>query len=181
MTTPLRVRIVIDSETKTDYVSVEQLYKLNFPTTSLPQIVKAIRKTTTFNQKASIVARVKGNVVGHVIFSSLTFVDGDSASKNAAFIGPLVIAPDFSTTDVKAKLIDAACQKAAELGYDSVYLTGAFEQYSNHGFSIATATTLPITTPAQLLMKNFAQHTQSGLLEFTIDSQLLPDVFLTTN
>lgn len=174
MSQPLRFRTIIDSETKTDYLAVEQLHKLLFPGKNVVNLVKAIRKTPTFNQKASLVARVKGNVAGHIMFSSLAFTAGDAHYKNAAFIAPLAVNPDLQHHGIAKKLIQSACQKAAELGYDSIYVIGDPNFYHQFDFEVTTTvhTSIPLNTHS-LLVHNFKPHHQQGTIHFAVDETLL--------
>ncbi|MGL4624673.1 MAG: GNAT family N-acetyltransferase [Culicoidibacterales bacterium] len=174
MTQSLRFRTVIDSETKTDYLAVEQLHKQLFPGKNVGNLVKAIRKTSTFNQKASLVARVKGSVVGHIMFSSLSFSNGDDTYTNAAFIAPLAVAPDFQHAGVASKLLQSACQKAAELGYDSIYVIGDPDFYQQFDFHVCTLaqTQFPLSEQS-LLVHTFKPNQQKGAIHFTIDEALL--------
>lgn len=174
MAQPLRFRIVIDSETKTDYLAVEQLHKQVFPGKNVVNLVKAIRKTPTFNQKASLVARVKGNVVGHIMFSSLSFAATTETYKNAAFIAPLAVTPEFQHNGIAKKLIESACQKAAELGYDSIYVLGNPDFYQQFDFQICAnvQTTLALQNQT-LLVRTFTANNQQGTINFSVDEALL--------
>ncbi|MGL4971766.1 MAG: GNAT family N-acetyltransferase, partial [Culicoidibacterales bacterium] len=178
MTKQLRFRVVIDSETKTDYLSVEQLHKELFPGKNVPQLVKAIRKTPTFNQKASLVARVKGIPVGHVMFSSLQFqtLDG-TIEKNAALIAPLAVSSAYQKQKIGTKLVQASLQKAKELGYDSLYVFGNLQWFEQFGFKVAETIVNPFANSQQLLVCHFNDQHQSGQITFAVDSSLITNIF----
>ncbi|MGL6248936.1 MAG: GNAT family N-acetyltransferase [Culicoidibacterales bacterium] len=179
MMNPPRFRVVIDSETKTDYLGVEQLHKALFTGKSVPQLVKAIRKTSTFNQKASLVARVKGAIVGHVMFSSLQFRSLDqTVQKNAALLAPIAVNPDYQNQKIGTKLIQASLQKATELGYDSMYVIGSIEFYQQFGFKPAQNVTTTFTYPAStlLLVCHFNEQIQSGQMELAVDELLISNL-----
>ncbi|MGL5296135.1 MAG: GNAT family N-acetyltransferase [Culicoidibacterales bacterium] len=170
-----RFRIIIDSETKTDYVSSEQLYKRTY-NDNYSSVLKAIRKTPTFNQKAAIVARVRGSIVGHIMFSSIHI----DKTKNAAFIGPIVVDSAYIESECCKNLISAACIKAAELGYDSIYTTGdaTFLQSLNfmHAPQVKLANTLP-NTPIYVQHFNDIKHI--GQIHFTVEDEFITQIFST--
>ncbi|GAB2860908.1 GNAT family N-acetyltransferase [Nocardioides pacificus] len=91
--------------------------------------------------RAELVAEVDGLVVGHVMLSD-SWVDARERLVPVLVLAPLAISPERQREGCGARLVEAAAQRAEELGAPAVFLEGdpgyygrlGFERGSAHGF-----------------------------------------------
>ena len=81
----------------------------------------------------SLVARLEGEVVGHVLFSPLNFEPPLAAVKGAG-LGPVAVAPDHQGRGIGAELIRRGLETLRLAGYDLVALLGSPAYYARFGF-----------------------------------------------
>lgn len=95
--------------------------------------------------RASLVALVEGEVVGHVGVSH-TWVDARRRLVDAWLLGPLAVAPASQGRGAGSALVRAAVQTAAAAGAPLVFLEGDPDYYSRLGFERASS--LGFTAPS---------------------------------
>ena len=92
----------------------------------------------------SLVAELGDQVVGHIVFSPLTFEPSQPRETGVA-LGPLAVRPEFQRQGIGSKLAKSGLEACRRLGYGSVFLFGNPSYYSRLGFR--PARTYGITPP----------------------------------
>lgn len=85
----------------------------------------------------SLVAVSEGEVVGHILFSLVTF-DPPQAKFNGVGLAPVAVAPEFQGQGIGSKLIRAGLEKCKQAGYSVVVVLGDPRYYSRFGFTRAS-------------------------------------------
>jgi putative acetyltransferase len=96
----------------------------------------------------SLVAVDDGKVVGHVLFSRMT------APFRALGLAPVSVAPDRQRSGVGSQLIRAGLERAADRGWNAVFVLGDPEFYQRFGFSVTGASgfTSPYAGPYLMVL-----------------------------
>lgn len=111
--------------------------------TSEPEVVDLVEALRASGQlRASLVAEVEGEVVGHVMLSR-GWLDAEERLVDVLVLSPLAVAPAHQGRGLGGDLVGAAVATAAELGAPAIFLEGdpgyyrrlGFEAGADHGFS----------------------------------------------
>ncbi len=86
--------------------------------------------------RASLVAEVDGEVVGHVQLSR-SWVDARQALVDVLVLSPLSVAPAHQGRGIGTALLDAARTEAERLGAPALFLEGSPTYYAARGWSAA--------------------------------------------
>ena len=138
---------IIRVEEKKDYGRVEEVTKLAFSEPDRVErgqigcpyehwMVNELRKRDGI-MELSLVAEVKGSVVGHIICSKAE-VRTEDAKLSVLNIGPISVLPECQRKGIGKALIQAMIEKATELGYGAILFFGRPEYYPQFGFKEAT-------------------------------------------
>ncbi|WP_461672965.1 GNAT family N-acetyltransferase [Priestia megaterium] len=117
-------------------------------------LVKRIRKSDAFIPELSLVAfNQNADLVGHILLSKITIIDGDSAIDSLA-LAPISVFPQYQKQGVGSRLIHAALKRAKELGYHSVIVLGHKDYYPKFGFKPASLWNIyaPFDIPEEFFM-----------------------------
>ncbi len=104
-------------------------------------IVDALR--TNGAALLSLVATLNGQVVGHVMYSSLSVGDNQGAA-----LGPMAVAPEHQRQGIGSRLIEAGNRRLKEAGCPFIVVVGHAEYYPRFGFR--SASTFGITSEWEL-------------------------------
>jgi len=85
----------------------------------------------------SFVARVEGQVVGHVLFTPAHIVQPDDWTVSGLGLAPLAVSPEYQGSGIGSALCTAGLQFAASDGYPFVIVHGHPEYYPRFGFQPA--------------------------------------------
>jgi len=134
--------INIHKETPEDYNRVIELTEKAFETLEISdhnegKLVDKLRKAPTFVEELSLVAKLNGKVVGHILFTPIVIENGEQKFQSLV-LAPVSVLPEYQKQGIGGKLIIAGHQKAKELGFQSVILTGHPEYYPRFGYNPAS-------------------------------------------
>lgn len=125
--------VVVEPETPGDRSAVRAVHAAAFPTGDEAALVDALRNDPGYVPDLSLLARVDGAVVGHVLFSEV----GVSGPASALTLAPVAVAPDHQGRGIGSQLVRAGLDRARDLGYDLVFLHGSPRFYVRFGFEPA--------------------------------------------
>jgi predicted N-acetyltransferase YhbS len=129
--------IVIRTEEEKDYeeviaLNVEAFRYNNFTDGREGELVRLLRKSSSFIPKLSIVAEYRNNIIGHILISKVK-IAGEKEWESLS-LAPMCVKPAYHKTGIGKKLINEGLKRAEELGYDSVIVFGHPEYYPKFGF-----------------------------------------------
>ena len=93
---------------------------------------------------ASLVALVRGQCVGHILFSRIAIVT-DDGPLSAVSLAPMAVLPSRQRTGIGSTLVEAGLRACAEQGDRIVVVLGHPEFYPRFGFSAEVAR--PLESP----------------------------------
>lgn len=152
------MEMIIRQELIADYQATEDLIKRAFLQEAYSDhkehlLVQRIRQTDAFIPELSLVAIHQGELVGHILLSTIHIIDGDKAVESLA-LAPVSVAPAHQRMGIGSQLIRAALKKAQTFGYHSVILLGHKEYYPKFGFQPASTWSIraPFEVPDEAFM-----------------------------
>lgn len=134
--------IIIRKENSFDHNWVIELTEKAFETLEISdhkegQLVDKLRKAPTFIDELSLVAELNGQVVGHILFTSIV-IDNGTQQFQSLILAPVSVLPEYQKMGVGGQLIRAGHQKAKEIGFQSAILIGHPEYYPRFGYRPAS-------------------------------------------
>ena len=97
------------------------------------RLVDAIRASSNFVPEWSMVAELRGRVVGHVLVSFVGLDDG-AAQRRIASLSPLAVAPDLHGRGIGSALVREVTARVDDRGEPLVVLEGSPKYYGRFGF-----------------------------------------------
>lgn len=128
---------------------------------SEPQIVARLRAAGVLT--LSLVAEEKGEVVGHVAFSPVTFSGGEQGWFG---LGPISVRPDVQGQGIGSRLVREGLRRLREDGAMGCVLVGEPAYYQRFGFSTEHDLTTPGVPREYLLALPLNGPVPSGIVAF---------------
>jgi putative acetyltransferase len=121
----------IRDERPEDIAAIRAVIEAAFPQPAEADLVDKLRADG--DSVISLVAVDAGHVVGHILFSKL------AAPFRALGLAPVSVLPDRQSAGTGSRLIRAGLERAAQDGWQGVFLLGEPEYYSRFGFDAEVA------------------------------------------
>jgi putative acetyltransferase len=135
--------MIIERETEIDYFEVENLTREAFwniyqPGCSEHLVLHNLRKDVCFVPELDYVVKVQNSVVANIVYAK-GILELDSGGKMELLLfGPVSVQPECQGKGYGKKIIKFTLNKAKELGYPAVVITGNPEYYVRFGFESAS-------------------------------------------
>lgn len=126
--------LLIRQENKSDSKVVYEVNTLAFGQENEAKLVDLLRDSDTFIPELSLVAVIKSNIVGHILFTKIKIVNDDQNIFESLALAPMAIRPGFQKAGIGGQLIRAGLEKAKELNFKSVIVLGHKHYYPKFGF-----------------------------------------------
>jgi predicted N-acetyltransferase YhbS len=141
--------ISIRLECPRDYEAVERLTFAAFenfeadgvPPRDVPNehfLVRLLRNDSDFVPELDFVAERDGVIVGNIMYSKCTILRPSGAVTSAIVFGPISVKPELQRQGVGKLLIERSIDRARELGFGAVLITGYPDYYHRFGFVSAS-------------------------------------------
>ena len=136
----LQVRV----ESKEDLRDVEELTREAFFNVYLPgckehYVLHKFRESDNFIKELSLVLELDGNIIGHVMFAKARVKLQNGSFKEVHTFGPFSILPNYQKQGYGKYLLNAALNKAKDLGVKVLLACGSIDYYKKFGFSLASS------------------------------------------
>lgn len=126
--------LIIRQENKSDIQVVYEINTLAFGQENEAKLVDLLRDSDTFIPDLSLVAAIKNNIVGHILFTKIKIVDDNQNIFESLALAPMAIRPGFQKIGIGGQLIRAGLEKAGKLNFKSVIVLGHKHYYPKFGF-----------------------------------------------
>jgi putative acetyltransferase len=127
------VDVRVRRESAADRVAVHALNSAAFGQAAEADLVEALRDTAGV---ISLVAEVEDQVVGHILFSPVTFTGDESLL--IAGLAPMAVTPDRQRQGVGSALIRTGIEECRQAGFGAVVVLGHAGYYPRFGFAPAS-------------------------------------------
>lgn len=126
----------IREESHADHARVEQIHETAFGRPAEAALVRALRASA--KPRISLVAELRGEVIGHVFFSPVS-IEPAAPSPPAAGLAPLAVVPQAQHRGAGSALVSAGLRACVFVGWKVVFVLGSPAYYSRFGFVSAPA------------------------------------------
>lgn len=128
----------ITLERKEDYKEVENLTREAFwdvykPGCDEHLILHKLRDTKSFINELAYVVIEDNKIIANIIYTKMYNEKGEMLNDVIAF-GPISVHPEYQRKGIGKKLIEVSLERAKELGYKAVLITGNDKFYKPLGF-----------------------------------------------
>jgi len=144
---------LITAETEKDYPEVYQVNALAFGQENESKLIEELRPTAHYIPELSLVAKLEGQLVGHILFSLIDIID-TNVRHSSLTLAPLAVHPDFQKQGIGSQLVAQGLAKARSLGYSSAIVLGHPQYYPRFGFVTAAQWNIrcPFEVPSEAFM-----------------------------
>jgi predicted N-acetyltransferase YhbS len=130
-------------ENKADYYEVENLTREAFwdvyrPGCSEHLVLNHLRQAESFIKDLDYVMVENNQIIGNIVYSKMFRGQERQMSSEVIAFGPISVHPDYQKQGIGKKMIHYSMQKAKELGYKAVMITGNNNYYNRLGFASAS-------------------------------------------
>jgi len=126
----------IREETERDFGSVHEIHQKAFRQNNEARLVDALRHSASFIPELSLVAVIKEEIVGHILFTKIHII-GEQKVHDSLALAPVAVLPGYQQQGIGSQLIQKGLQRAKACGYDSVVVLGHEQYYPKFGFAPA--------------------------------------------
>jgi putative acetyltransferase len=131
-------------EKPTDFTAIHQVNQLAFARENEANLVDILRKNVPV---FSFVAVEKEQVIGHILYSSVSLESGDTNNLNILGLAPLAVLPSHQNKGIGSFLIEYSLRECASRGCDAVVVLGHHNFYNRFGFITAKTKNLSCDYP----------------------------------
>jgi putative acetyltransferase len=124
----------IREEAPSDRLTVHEVQEAAFGRPDEADIVDRVRASAS--PHLSLVAEMRGRVVGHIFFSQVS-IDGSRPAPPSGGLAPVGVHPSVQGRGAGSALIRAGLRACPEFGWKAVFLVGDPAYYSRFGFVLA--------------------------------------------
>ncbi len=121
----------IRDEDQGDVLAIHNIHERAFGGRYEPRLVEMLRNAGRVT--LSLVAVVEDRIVGHVLFSPVTF-DPPLANHRWLALGPIGVLPEYQGRGIGSQLVWRGLDECRSEGCDGVVLLGSPRYYSRFGF-----------------------------------------------
>lgn len=126
-------------EREADYREVENLTREAFwnvyrPGCTEHLVLHNLRKEACFVPELDYIIEDGGKIVAHIAYAKGRMETEDGRTVTSLLFGPVSVLPEYQGKGYGSKLIGFTLEKAREIGYPTVVITGNPDYYSRFGF-----------------------------------------------
>jgi putative acetyltransferase len=134
--------LMIRNERKNENRTVEELTREAFWNVYVPGCtehfcVHKMRGSTDFIPELDLIAELDGRLVGNIVYTHATIINGTGKPNQVINFGPISVLPAYQSQGVGGTLIKHSLDKAKFLGFTAVCIYGDPRFYSRFGFRCA--------------------------------------------
>ncbi|WNB91189.1 N-acetyltransferase [Bacillus sp. NEB1478] len=125
--------IKVRYENEEDITAIRKVNNLAFKGEDEGRLVDAIRKSEFFIPELSLVATMKGEIIGHILFSGAA-IETEAGPVGTLALAPMAVHPEYQNKGIGSLLVSEGLKKAKELDYEHVVVLGHPSFYPKFGF-----------------------------------------------
>ncbi len=136
--------MIIRAEEKKDYREVEYLtreafFNLYCPGCSEHYIIHKSRDDKAFINELSLVIENEetNELIAHIMYVSAFVIDKNKSRTEVIMFGPVSVLPKYQKQGFGKMIINYSLDKAKDIGYKAVVITGDYNYYKRFGFERA--------------------------------------------
>ena len=138
--------ITIRSEKKEDAEAIHEVNQMAFGQEDESLLIHRIRNSPRFIPDLSLVVVKKGEIVGHILFSSVS-IETKQGDIPALSLAPMAVLPAFQNQGIGSELAREGLARCRRLGHKIVAVIGHPDYYPRFGFIPARPAGLEVAFP----------------------------------
>lgn len=138
--------ITVRQEKKEDIQAIDVVHLSAFEGDDEVNFVEALRDTSGFDPRLSLVAEFHGRIVGHILLTPVQ-LQGPAGDLGILALAPMAVVPSQSHRGIGSALVEAAREVARGLGYKAIVVAGHPDYYLRLGFTPADDFNLHCSLP----------------------------------
>jgi putative acetyltransferase len=164
--------LIIRPERPSDYEVIKDVNNKAFGQVKEGNLIEKLRLEPAYIRDLSLVALVRGKVVGHILFFPVNIVKEENSTPTLS-LAPMSVLPDYQRKGIGSSLISQGLEIARQSGFISVVAVGHPGLYPRFGFrqaaqwGISSPWELPDGVFMALELKERALEGVSGKVEFS--------------
>ena len=128
---------------KTDFPAIYHLVQTAFATAKVrdgteQDFVLELRRRDAYRPELELVAEANGQLIGHILLTELS-VPGGPEGLRGLMVAPLCVRLEDRNQGLGGQLLHEGGRRAAELGYNALFLVGDPDYYDRYGFRNAVS------------------------------------------
>ena len=130
---------IIRPEEEKDYFEVENLTREAFWNVYRPGcfehlVIHNLRKDKCFVKELDYVIELDGKIIANIVYAIGKLKSDDGTSKDILLFGPVSVLPEYQKKGYGEALINYTMNKAKDLKYGAIVITGNPDYYKKYGF-----------------------------------------------
>lgn len=125
--------LTIHRESAADREAIARVHELAFGRPNEAKLVEGLRLSAHFIKELSLVATLRDEVVGHILFTHVR-VGRDENARSAISLAPMAVLPGHQRLGIGSALVRAGLEEAKHLGHNVVIVLGHVDFYPRFGF-----------------------------------------------
>lgn len=135
--------MIIRLEQEKDYLEVENLTREAFWNLYRPGcfehlVIHNLRNDACFVPELDYVLEEDGKIIANIVYAKGTLTLDSGLKTDILLFGPVSVLPEWQGKGYGAKIIDFTLEKAKQMGYPAVVITGNPAYYNRLGFESAS-------------------------------------------
>jgi putative acetyltransferase len=145
--------ITIRPEKPEDCEAIAAVNRAAFEGEFEARLVERLRESEAFIPELSLVAVVDGQILGHILLSTVHVAEGGKRIPVIS-LAPMAVLPKHQNKGIGSQLVRGALKRCAEMGHSVVVLVGHANYYPRFGFTAACVhgLKLPFKAPDEAFM-----------------------------
>lgn len=146
--------LILRQETTADFPKIFEVNHFAFEQDGEARLVDALRRNEdAFVPALSIVAILGSEIVGHILFTKIQIIEGETETESLA-LAPMAVLPEHQNHGIGEQLVQYGLDTAKELGFKSVIVLGHEHYYPRFGFVPTTLWNIraPFDVPTNVFM-----------------------------
>lgn len=133
------MNINIRNEQPGDYEAILLLTYEAFQTLDYPgrkrmdehYLIYLLKNAPSVIRELCFVAELNGKIIGHILYTKSAVTRPDGSKTDTITFGPLSVLPEYHRMGIGKSLVMHSFEKAREMGFGAVLITGVPEYYLN--------------------------------------------------
>ena len=130
------MQATIRTEEPADYEAIRKLNDEAFGQQNEGRLIEALRAMPAYIAQLSLVAEIRGKIVGHILFSPVE-IQSKEAVHHAIALAPMAVLPEWQGRGIGSQLVEEGLRRARQLGHGAVIVLGHEWFYPRFGFQPA--------------------------------------------
>ena len=135
-------KFIIRNELEEDYDDVENLTREAFwnvyrPGCNEHLVIHNLRKEKCFIKELDYVIEKDNKIIANIVYAKSKITQDNGITKDILIFGPISVLPEYQKKGYGSYIIKYTMNKAKEMGYTEIAITGNPDYYHRFGFESA--------------------------------------------